>query len=902
MRISSRFGSALLAMTAAVFPAAAQTTAANVYVQTNLVGNTKGLAPVVDPNLVDPWGVSISASSPFWISNHLSATSTLYNGSGVANSTIVKIPAGAASAAGAIGRPTGQVQNNLSTSVTPVAGTTYTFKTANNSGDPAFNQLLGVNNSGTIVGYFGDGTVQPNMGYTLTVPATFTNENYPNSAQTQVIGINNSGTGAPPITVGFWVDANGNNFGFTNVGGTFTSVMSPNTPSSGTTTNQLLGVNDSGIAVGFYVDGNDTAHGYQYNIATKTFTPVSLPASFNAGATTAADINNSGTIAGFFVDTAGNQHGFFGSGTTFTQLDNPNGSNTAAFGLNNLGEVVGTYSDANDETQGFIYFIATKSWQTISVPAASANAAFGVTGTTINGINDVGTLVGFYSDGNNVNGFYATTSLPTPFLLPSPNGKTASFIFDTDDGTISAWNGSVVASTAVITADNSAAKAVYKGLAIGSSVAGPTIYAANFYSGKIEAYNGLWQPVTLTGSFTDPSVPTGFAPFNIWNLGGKLYVTYAMQNAAKFLDVAGAGNGYVAVFDLNGNLITHLVSGGVLNSPWGVAIAPTNWGAFGGALLVGNFGDGKINAFNATTGAPLGTLMSPAGSPIVNAGLWALIFGNGKSGGDTNTLYFTAGVPNGTTAPRGLLGAIAPPLAITAIYNAASELTGNIAPGELVLIEGQSVGPSPSVTNAIPATGSMPTSVNASTPVNTTSVTFNGTPAPIIYSGSGGTAVQVPYEIAGSTSANVVMNVGSQTAQFTAPVAPTAPGLFTVDLSGKNSLVAMNSDGTLNSASNPAARGSKITLFATGEGVTNPADMDGVVETGSGDVPVTSMGVTIGGLGVVMPTAASLPKDVSGVLQLTVTVPANLFSTGQMPVVLVAGGVLATQPTFIYVK
>ena len=294
--------------------------------------------------------------------------------------------------------------------------------------------------------------------------------------------------------------------------------------------------------------------------------------------------------------------------------------------------------------------------------------------------------------------------------------------------------------------------------------------------------------------------------------------------------------------------------------------------------------------------------MSPAGTTISNPGLWALIFGNGKSGGDTNTLYFTAGQPNGTTAPRGLLGAIAPPLAITSILNAASELTGNIAPGELVLINGQSVGPSPSVTNAIPATGSMPTSVNASTPVNTTSVTFNGTPAPIIYAGSGGTAVQVPYEIAGSTSANVVINVGSQTAQFTAPVAPTAPGLFTVDLSGKNALVAMNSDGTLNSASNPAARGSKITFFATGEGVTNPADMDGVVETNNGQAPTTSLGLTIGGVGVVMPTAASLPKDVSGVLQFTVTIPANLFSGGQLPVVLVAGGVLATQPTFIYVK
>jgi len=668
--------------------------------------------------------------------------------------------------------------------------------------------------------------------------------------------------------------------------------------------NQLLGINDSGMAVGFYVDGNDNAQGYLYNIFTLAFTPVTLPASFGAAQTTAAGINNAGTIAGFFVDGNDNTHGFVGSGSTFTQLDYPNSQGTSAFGLNNVGQVVGTYVDANGVNQGFIYFTSTKAWQTVTPAAASATAAFGVGGTFINGINDFGTVVGFYSDGTNVNGFYGTTSgaAPTPFLLPAPNGKAASFIFSTDDGTISAWNGSVVASTAVIAVDNSGAKAVYKGLAIGSSAVGPTIYAANFRSGKIEAYSGSWAPATLAGSFTDPSVPSGFAPFNIWPLGGKLYVTYAKQDSNKFLDVAGAGNGYVAVFDFNGNLLTHLISGGALNSPWGVAIAPASWGAFSNALLVGNFGDGTINAFNATSGAPLGTLVSPAGSSLVNPGLWALIFGNGKSGGDTNTLYITAGQPNGSAAPRGLLAAIAPPASITSILNAASELSGNLAPGELVLINGQSVGPSPSVTSAIPATGNLPTSVNSSTLVNATTVTFNGTAAPIVYSGSGGTAVQVPYEIAGSTSANVVLTVGSQTAQFTANVAPTAPGLFTLDLSGKNALVAMNADGTLNSLANPAARGSKITFFATGTGVTSPADLDGVVESSNGQVPVTSIGLTIGGQGVVMPSVASLPKDVSGVLQIPVTIPANIFNTGPVPVVLVAGGVLATQPTFIYVK
>ena len=133
------------------------------------------------------------------------------------------------------------------------------------------------------------------------------------------------------------------------------------------------------------------------------------------------------------------------------------------------------------------------------------------------------------------------TGTPAPFLLPAPNGKTASFIFATDDGAIEAWNGSVTASTAVITVDNSAAKAVYKGMAIGTSAVGPTLYAANFRSGKIDVFNSTWAPTALTGSFSNPAVPAGFAPFNIWNLNGVLYVTYAKQDANQFLDVGGRG-------------------------------------------------------------------------------------------------------------------------------------------------------------------------------------------------------------------------------------------------------------------------------------------------------------------------------------------------------------------------
>jgi uncharacterized protein (TIGR03437 family) len=400
-------------------------------------------------------------------------------------------------------------------------------------------------------------------------------------------------------------------------------------------------------------------------------------------------------------------------------------------------------------------------------------------------------------------------------------------------------------------------------------------------------------------------VPAGFAPFNIWNLNNKLYVTYAKQNVAKNVDVGGPGNGYVAVFDLNGNLVSHLASGGALNSPWGVAIAPANWGAFGGALLVGNFGDGKINAYDAVAGTFLGTLMNPAGSPITLPGLWALVVGNSKSGGDANTVYFAQGTANGGTTPFGLIGAIAPPAAITSIVNAASFVGTNVAPGEIVLITGQSVGPSPVVTfdTPIPATGSLPTVANATNLVNTTSVTFNGFSAPIIYAGSNGTAVQVPYEIAGATSAKVVLLVGSQTTPaFNVNVAATAPGLFTLDFTGKNGLVALNADGTLNSAANPAARGSTIILFATGEGVTTPGDTDGIIETNANQVPVAPIGVTFSFVGASMPMATSFPKDVAGVLEVSVKVPPNITNPGQVSVVLTAGGVQTTQPTFIYVN
>ena len=280
----------------------------------------------------------------------------------------------------------------------------YTFQTLNNSADPTFNQLLGINNGGTIVGYFGSGAAGfPNKGYKLAPPTTYTNENFPASAQTQVTGINNVGT-----TVGFWSASNSGggadaNFGFVAQGGVFTTVNNPSVGSS-PAINQLLGVNDANIAVGFYNDAGGASHGYTYNIATTAFTPVvySLAASL-----TAAAINNSGQIAGFYVDSGMLTHGFLDNGGVFTPLDAPGAIATMLFGLNNLGQAVGVETVSGGKQHGVIFNSLTDSWQVLDDPN-------GIGTTTFNGLNDRGQIVGFYVDSaGNTDGLLATT-VPEP--------------------------------------------------------------------------------------------------------------------------------------------------------------------------------------------------------------------------------------------------------------------------------------------------------------------------------------------------------------------------------------------------------------------------------------------------------------------------------------------------------
>jgi uncharacterized protein (TIGR03118 family) len=233
----------------------------------------------------------------------------------------------------------------------------------------------------------------------------------------------------------------------------------------------------------------------------------------------------------------------------------------------------------------------------------------------------------------------------TSFL--EPNGSTPNFVFATISGSIYAWN-NANGTTAQLTA--STAGAVYTGLAMGNNGAGSFLYAANVAGGSIDVFNSTFTKVNVAGSFIDPNLPASYRPYNIQNVNGLLYVEY--ENTAQ----SGVGNGIVSVFDTNGVFQRRLITGGQLDQPWGITIAPASWGAFANDLLVGNFGNGEINAFNPTTGAFLGTVTGSNGQPLVNSGLWALATRSGP-GFDPNAVYFTAGI-NGEA--DGLFGSITP--------------------------------------------------------------------------------------------------------------------------------------------------------------------------------------------------------------------------------------------------
>lgn len=305
---------------------------------------------------------------------------------------------------------------------------------------------------------------------------------------------------------------------------------------------------------------------------------------------------------------------------------------------------------------------------------------------------------------NTANGFPSgavTTGGTAGMILP--NGTKASFIFSTLDGTISGWNSKLGTANALsqVVINNSSTGASYTGLAIINTATASYILAPNFASGKIEIYDSTFKSTTLTGSFTDPGLPSGYSPFSVHVLNNQVYVAYAVRSAtAPFHTVDALGNGLVDVFDISGNFVARVATGGNLNSPWGVAFAPANFGIFGGSLLIGNFANGMINAYAPTAPyAYRGQLTDGTGKPLTYASLWELLAGatavgntTAVSGGDPNSVFFSAGlageshglfaqISNDTTTagtPSYGVSATAPVLTVT--DGSSVQTTINIAP------------------------------------------------------------------------------------------------------------------------------------------------------------------------------------------------------------------------------
>jgi uncharacterized protein (TIGR03118 family) len=326
-------------------------------------------------------------------------------------------------------------------------------------------------------------------------------------------------------------------------------------------------------------------------------------------------------------------------------------------------------------------------------------------------------------------------------IFDIPGSTSALFLFGTLDGTIAAWN--VSSGAQAVTVVNNSTTASYTDIALDTNAAGTFLLAANFKQGTVDVFDSTFAPHALAGNFTDPTLPTGYSPFGIHSIGGNVYVTYAQVSTTTFESV-GAGLGYVDEFDNNGNFITRVAGQGVLNAPWGMALASAGFGSFGGDLLIGNFGDGVINAFDPKTFALVGSLNTSAGTPIANPGLWEIFFGqnSGQTAplGDPNTLYFAAGI-NGEKG--GLFGsiAVAPPTTGVGSFSLqASSTTLNVTGGG-----------AGNLTLSLAATNGFNGPVTFSCSPASVACTFN--PATVTLSGSNTTPVAVTIASAAAVGA-----------------------------------------------------------------------------------------------------------------------------------------------------
>jgi uncharacterized protein (TIGR03118 family) len=669
--------------------------AQNVYVQRNLVSDLPGVAANTDTNLVNPWGIAFNATGPFWIADNHSGLSTLYDGQGTPQTLIVNIPSPAGlSPAGAA---TGLIFNGSTNfNVASNAPARFIFSTEDgtivawNNGS---NAVVKVDNSAAGAIYKGL-AIATAPGNTYLFATDFHNGKVDmfdtNFAPVSIAGAFTD----PSIPAGYAP------FGIQTLNGqVFVSYALQDNNQEDDVPGPGHGIVDvfttSGQLVHQLTAGGTLNSPWGMVLAPMGFGPFGgalLIGNFGDGAINAFDASN-GAWLGALNDTngvpvqisglwglafgngakAGDAHTLYFTagipGTGVVEDHGLFGSLTAAFPALSLGA---TYLQRNlvsdipglaDHTDtnlvnpwGISFSSSSPFWiadnhsgrSTLYNSSGTPQALIVTIPTAINGTppgSPTGTIF------NNTSGFALGTNGP------------ARFIFSTEDGTISAWNGGA---SAVVKADNSAAGAVYKGLAAGSAGTNSYLYASDFHNGKVDVFDSSYSPATLPGSFSDSSIPTGFAPFGIQNIKGQIFVTYALQDGEKHDDQKGPGNGFLNVFDTSGHLLRRFASQGVLNSPWGVALAPAGFGAFAGAILVGNFGDGRINAFQAD-GTWIGTINGTNGMPFSVDGLWGIAFGNGGNGGDPNTLYFTAGL-NGEA--DGLFGGLAP---VTPIFTSATD-------------------------------------------------------------------------------------------------------------------------------------------------------------------------------------------------------------------------------------
>ena len=683
----------------ALYPALAQ----NAYLQRNLVSDLPGVAANTDTNLLNPWGIAFNATGPFWISDNHSGLSTLYDGSGVPQALIVNIPSPAGFSP--LGAPSGIIFN----------GTT--------------NFLVGSNAPARFIFCTEDGTI---IGWNNGSNAVLKADNSTSGAVYKGLAIATSGSNNYLYATDFHngkVDIFDTNVAAVAIAGAFTdpSIPAGYAPFGIQNINGRIYVTYAVQDSAKHDDVPGPGHGYVDIFSTSgqlirqlvaggalnspwglvsapmgfgPFGGTLLIGNFGDGAINAYD-ETSGTWLGALNDTNGVPLQISGLwGLTFGNGGKAGDSHTLYF-------TAGIPGPGTVEDHGlFGSLSAVFPARTIGASYLQHNLVSDIPGladhTDTNLLNPWGisfsaTSPFWISDNHSgVSTLYNSSGSPqalvvtipppatgTPPAAPSgtifnstsgfaleTNGP-ARFIFSTEDGTISGWNGG---SAAVLKVDNSAAGTVYKGLASGSAGGSNYVYATDFHGGKVDSFDSTYKPAALPGDFSDSTIPAGVAPFGIQNIKGQIYVTYAKQDPDKHDDIKGVGNGYVNVFDTSGHLVRRFAAQGVLNSPWGVALAPAGFGAFGGAVLVGNFGDGRINAFDAN-GAWIGTINDTNGTPFTEVGLWGIAFGNGGNGGDANTLYFTAGL-NGEA--DGLFGSLAP---ITPIFTSTADagLIENVA-------------------------------------------------------------------------------------------------------------------------------------------------------------------------------------------------------------------------------